>query len=75
MFCVNNFINTCSDLAKYQGHQILATLYVQGSYIHFILVGGLLSVSDIMAKIETIWLTFVSLRPVVTLDIQSKSRI
>ena len=44
--------NTCCDLAKYQGHQILATLYVQGQYIHFILVGGLLTVSDIMAKLR-----------------------
>ena len=72
MFCVNSLIPV---VTKYQGHQILATLFMQGLYIHFILVGGLLAVSDIMAKIETIWLTFGSLRPVVTLDIQSKSRI
>ena len=44
----------------------------------FILVGGLLIGSDtcidicIMAKIDAIWLTFVSYGPAVTLKIQSK---
>ena len=60
---------TCCDLEKYQGHPILATLCVQRLYVQFILLGGLLTSSDMMAKIDTVWLTFVSLRPVVTLKI------
>ena len=40
-------------------------------YFQFILVGGLLTGSDIMAKIDAIWLTFVSYGPVVTLKIES----
>ena len=69
---------TCCDLQKYQGHHVLATLCVQRLYFQFILVGGLLIGSDtcidtcIMAKIDAIWLTFVSYGPVVTLKMQSK---
>ena len=69
---------TCCDLEKYQGHQVLATLCVQRLYFQFILVGGLLIGSDtyidtcIRAKIDAIWLTFVSYGPVVTLKIQLK---
>ena len=64
----------CCDLKKYQGHYVLATLYVQRLYFQFNLVGGLLTGSDtcIMAKIDAIWLTFVSYGPVVTLKVQSK---
>ena len=72
MFCVK-FMTFC-DLEKYQGHHVLATLCVQRLYFQFILVGGLLSGSDtcIMAKIDAIWLTFVSYGPVVALKIQSE---
>ena len=72
MFCVK--FMTCCDLEKYQGHHVLATLCVQMLYFQFILVGGLLTGSDtcIMAKIDAIWLTFVSYGPVVTLKNQSK---
>ena len=65
---------TCCDLEKYQDHHVLATLCVQRLYFQFILVGGLLIGSDtcIMAKIDAIWLTFVSYGPVVTLKFQSK---
>ena len=69
---------TCCDLEKYQGHHVLATLCVQRLYFQFILVGGLLIGSDtcidtyIMAKIDAIWLTFVSYGHVMTLKIQSK---
>ena len=69
---------TCCDLEKYQGHHVHATLCVQRLYFQFILVGGLLIGSDTcidtfkMAKIDAIWLTFVSCGPVVTLKIQSK---
>ena len=72
MFCVK-FMTYC-DLEKYQGHHVLATLCVQMLHFQFILVGGLLTGSDtcIMAKIDAIWLTFVSYGPVVTLKIQLK---
>ena len=69
---------TCCDLEKYQGHHVLATLCVQRLYLQLILVGGLFIGSDtcidtcIIAKIDAIWLTFVSYGPVVTLEIQSK---
>ena len=47
---------------------------VQRLYFQFILVGGLLTGSDtrIVAKIDAIWLAFLSYGPVVTLKIQSK---
>ena len=76
MFCVK--FMTCCDLEKYQGHHVLATLCVQRLYFQVILVDGLLTGSDtcidtcIMAKIDAIWLTFVSYGPEVTLKIQSK---
>ena len=56
---------------------MLATLRVQMLYFQFILVGGLLTGSDtcIMAKIDAIWLTFVSYGPLVTLKISQKSQI
>ena len=65
---------TSCDFEKYQGHRVLATLCMQRLYFQFILEGGLLTGSDtcIMAKLDAIWLTFVSYGPVVTLKIQSK---
>ena len=65
---------TSCDLEKYQEHHVLATLCMQRLYFQFIPVGGLLTGSDtcVMAKIDAIWLTFVSYGPVVTLKIQSK---
>ena len=72
MFCAK--FMTCCDLERYQGHHVLATLCVHVLYFQFILVGGLPTGSDtcIMAKMDAIWLTFVSYGPVVTLKIQSK---
>ena len=47
-------------LWKISRFQVLATLCVQRLYVQFILVCGLLTGSDIMAKIDSIWLMFVS---------------